>query len=223
MNLHSSHCCRSTGTVPGKQALGRAFTLIETIGVLSVVAILVSLLTPTIMDTVDRARVTEVIASYNQVRAGAVAYAAKYGYLGGPDGQPVDVTTATNVAANWDAAVLLPLEYIERPFRARVSTTAAVELRQSVAVTTQPNGTNPAYNLEGAAGNPNTTSNVKHVLDVKLEGMVLEDARYLNRALDGEAGPLGETTAGTDLRGRVKYQFSPGSSYGEVRIYITHL
>jgi hypothetical protein len=41
-------------------------------------------------------------------------------------------------------------------------------------------------------------------VEVRLVDVQLDDARELNRHLDGTSAELGESATGTDLRGRVK-------------------
>ena len=112
-----------------------------------------------------------------------------------------------------------------RVFRARISTSATVQVRNSVPTGTAPDGNNAAYNLVGSVSNPNQVAGAKHVLDVRLTEVQIEDAQELNRCLDGDRNSLGETAPGTDLRGRVKYDFTTGASpgIGDVYLYLTHL
>lgn len=201
------------------------FTLVELIGVLAVIGVLAAILVPQVLGTISRSRVMDAVGSYNSIKAGAITYAYKFGYLGDERGRAMDVSTATNQAANWDREVLLKLHYIDEVFHARISTSATVQVRNSVPAATAPNGNNPAYNLVGSPSNPNQVAGAKHVLDVRLTEVLLDDARELNRCLDGDGQNLGETADGIDLRGRVKYDFTAGATpgIGDVYLYLTHL
>jgi hypothetical protein len=121
--------------------------------------------------------------------------------------------------------VLLKLRLVDGAFRSRISTAAAVRVRLTEPPTTAPDGTNAAYNLLGAAAPANQVAGAKHVVEVHLTQVPLDDARELNRHLDGTSAELGESAAGTDLRGRVKYDFSanPAPGMGDVFLYVTHL
>lgn len=197
----------------------------ELIGVLAIVATLSALLVPQVLGVISRSRVLDAVGAYNSIKSGAITYAAKYGRLGDAQGRALDVTADPEVATNWDREVLLPLNLIDERFRTRIATAVAVQVRVSVPADTAPDVSNAAYNLLGLDGSPNLTAGAKHVLDVRLTGVLLDDARELNRHIDGDFNQLGETAAGTDLRGRVKYDFlaSPTPGLGDVYLYLTHL
>src|SRR5438876_9117468 len=59
----------------------KAFTLIEMIGVLAVIAILASLLIPKIFEAINNARINNAIVSYNSVKAACMDHYAKYGAI----------------------------------------------------------------------------------------------------------------------------------------------
>jgi hypothetical protein len=79
-------------------------------------------------------------------------------------------------------------------------------------------GVNAAYSLDGITAN-NTPMGM--ILEMVLYEVNLDDARELNRRLDGSR--LGEdiATAGRDLKGRVKYDFGAASA-GEIHLYLAH-
>lgn len=197
----------------------------ELIGVLAIVATLSALLVPQVLGVISRSRVLDAVGAYNSVKSGAITYAAKYGLLGDASGRALDLGQASQVAAHWDREVLFKLGLIDEGFRTRVATAVAVQVRGSVPAGTAPDGSNAAYNLLGLDDSPNLTAGAKHVLDVRLTGVLLDDARELNRHIDGDFNQLGETAEGTDLRGRVKYDFiaGPTPGLGDVYLYLTHL
>lgn len=210
---------------PNSAPHAAAFTLVELIGVLAIIGVLAAILVPQVLGAIGRSRVREAVGSYNSIRAGAITYGYKFGHLGDEQGRAFDVGVATNQAANWDREVLLKLRFIDQVFHARISTGATVQVRNSVPAATAPDGSNPAYNLAGSASNPNQVAGAKHVLDVRLAEVELDDARELNRCLDGDGQDLGESTDGVDLRGRVKYDFTASVTPGhaDVYLYLTHL
>lgn len=197
----------------------------ELIGVLAIVATLSALLVPQVLGVISRSRVLDAVGAYNSIKSGAITYAAKHGLLGDANGRALDLEQAPEIAAHWDHEVLFKLRLIDEEFRTRIATGVAVQVRATVPAGTAPDGGNAAYNLLGLDGSPNLTAGAKHVLDVHLTEVLLDDARELNRHLDGDFNQLGETAAGTDLRGRVKYDFSasPTPGMGDVYLYLTHL
>ncbi len=201
------------------------FTLVELVGVLAVIAVLSAMLVPQVLGIMSRSRVLDTVGSYGSIKAGAITYAAKHGLIGDATGAALDVGSAPPEALNWDGEVLFKLRLIDELFRSRISTAASVRVRPTEPATTAPDGSNAAYNLLGAALPANQASGAKHVVEVRLVDVQLDDAQELNRHLDGTSAELGESAAGTDLRGRVKYDFSasPVPGMGDVYLYVTHL
>lgn len=201
------------------------FTLVELIGVLAVIAVLSAMLVPQVLGIMSRSRVLDTVGSYGSIKAGAITYAAKHGLIGDAAGGALDVGSAPPEALNWDGEVLFKLRLIDELFRSRISTSASVRVRATEPAATAPDGSNSAYNLLGAAVPANQVSGAKHLVEVRLVDVQLDDARELNRHLDGTSEELGESAAGTDLRGRVKYDFSasPVPGMGDVYLYVTHL
>lgn len=211
----NSYCHRPTA----------GFTLVELVGVLAVIAVLSAMLVPQVLGIMSRSRVLDTVGSYGSIKAGAITYAAKHGLIGDATGAALDVGSAPPEALNWDGEVLFELRLIDELFRSRISTAASVRVRPTEPATTAPDGSNAAYNLLGTALPANQVSGAKHVVEVRLVDVQLDDAQELNRHLDGTSAELGESAAGTDLRGRVKYDFSasPVPGMGDVYLYVTHL
>jgi prepilin-type N-terminal cleavage/methylation domain-containing protein len=201
------------------------FTLVELVGVLAIIAVLSAMLVPQVLGIMSRSRVLDTVGSYGSIKAGSITYAAKHGLIGDAAGAALDVGTSPPEALNWDAEVLFKLRLIDELFRSRISTAASVRVRATEPSGTAPDGSNAAYNLLGAAMPANQVSGAKHVVEVRLVDVQLDDARELNRHLDGTSAELGESATGTDLRGRVKYDFSanPVPGMGDVYLYVTHL
>src|SRR5262249_2163070 len=71
------------------------------------------------------------------------------------------------------------------------------------ATTTTPGGSAGAYfDLSGSTSNTISGCVVAVAL---ITGVTLDDARSLNKIIDGAASNMGESSAGVDLAGRVKY------------------
>ena len=82
----------------------QAFTLIEMIGVLAVIAILASMLVPKIFEAINSARINNTVQSYNAIKTAVMDHYGKYGainILGVPaPGSPM--TAGTNEAYDLD-------------------------------------------------------------------------------------------------------------------------
>src|SRR5215813_2019998 len=82
----------------------RAFTLIEMIGVLAVIAILAALLIPKIFEAINNARVNNAAVSYNSVKTALADHYAKHGSLTSSNG--VLFTPGAGVALTFDHVLL---------------------------------------------------------------------------------------------------------------------
>ncbi len=195
----------------------RAFTLVEMIrgmSILAVLAILASLFVPRIIRATGMARVDSTTISFNTLRTASLSYYGKYGRFGGFGGTALDVSSPYD---DWDTRVLLAEGMIEKPFIPLLGSSHLVRAVASTAAAV--NATNSAYSLDGNSANNTSTGTV--VLEVWLRDVRLDDARNLNQRLDGQL--LGETSGlpGQDLKGRFKYDFA-GSPSGDVHLYLTH-
>lgn len=109
--------------------LFHGFTLLEVIGVLSVVGILAALLTPKILGAIDDARLASDILSIKNVRSATETYFRRYLTLAAVGG--VDITSWTNKAyENWDRNVLLREQLLEKAFTSKLATSACVRVVQ---------------------------------------------------------------------------------------------
>lgn len=203
----------------------RGFTLIEMIGVLAIVATLTALLLPKIFGVINQARVMETVGSYNAVRSAAITYAAKHGLIGDVNGASFNFATNPPSAINWDRNVLFKLGLLDQSFRSRIAEQAIVQVRAPLDINADPDGSNTAYHLAILSPVANHTAGGGAVLDVRLVNVAREDAQELNRLIDGPAANLGESIPGTDLEGRVKYDFSAVgvTGFADIYLYLTHL
>jgi prepilin-type N-terminal cleavage/methylation domain-containing protein len=187
----------------------RAFTLLEVMGVLAVIAILVALLIPTIFGAIRSAAVTQTAASLNAVKTACAGHAAQFGVLA-TDGSasppsPILLDGSDPRAAQFDK-VLLWEALLETVFSPKIGdgmispTNARVQVVSALAPSIAPTQDNAAYNLDGNGVNA-TTGMV--VVEAVITGVSLEDAKALNDLLDGSS--LGQDASGNDVRGRVKY------------------
>lgn len=203
----------------------RGFTLIEMIGTLAIIATLAALLLPKIFGVINQARVMETVGSYNAVRSAAVTYAAKHGLIGDVNGAAFNFATNPPAATDWDKNVLFKAGLLDQSFRSRIAEQSIVQVRAPLGVSADPDGSNSAYHLAILSPVANHTAGGGAVLDVRLVNVTREDAQELNRLIDGPAANLGESVPGTDLEGRVKYDYAGVGVTGlaDVYLYLTHL
>jgi prepilin-type N-terminal cleavage/methylation domain-containing protein len=204
-----------------------AFTLIEMIGVLAVIAILAALLIPKVFAAINSAKVSNTSTSLNTVKTAAIDHYAKFGNLNvdGSVTPPVPLTAAQQ--DRYDQ-VLLKEQFLDKLFAVKIgdgTTNTLVRLSAAVAVATAADGSNAAYNLDGdAIATPANDAGGTHVLEAVISGVTLADARDLNRIIDGTDPDLGESVATpgseSDVAGRVKYTMAAGVA--DVLVYLTH-
>lgn len=195
----------------------RAFSLVEMVGVLSVIAVLAGLLIPKIFASINEARLNDAVTGINTLQSATVNYVSKYGRIGGIEGAAyASGTTVTN----WDQVVLLVERFIDKPFEPRLASSVSVRVSDCSAASTDVTADNNAYNLDN-----NTTYNKNdafgsRVVECVLQGLTREDAWELSRRIDGPTLSASSKTAQSDLLGRVKYDI-PGNE-GTVRVYLAH-
>ncbi len=203
--------------LPNARQRQHAFSLVEMVGVLGVIAVLAGLLIPKMFASLNEARINEAVTGYNAIQSASTTYFGKYGRFGGIEGAAyASGTTVTN----WDSAVLMVERLIDKAFIPRLAELVNVVVSDCVASTTTTTGSNSAYDLDG-----NTSYNTNDAFGAKLVECVLfnvalEDAWELSRRVDGPSMSAATKTTAQDLKGRVKYEFTGGT--GTVRIYVAH-
>lgn len=198
------------------------FTLIEMIGLLTIISVLAAMLIPRIFGAIDESRVSSTASNIGTLRSATVTYFGRYGFFGAAGGVPLNPALHTNEMARWDRQVLLAEGLLEVAFGSHLGTDAALQLVASVPPSTAPNATNSAYNIDGnSAATVANEAGSGYVIQAVMENVALNDARALNRILDGDDTSLGEgETPGVDLAGRVKYDASSGA--GTLLVYLAH-
>jgi prepilin-type N-terminal cleavage/methylation domain-containing protein len=193
-----------------------AFTLIELIGVLAVIAILASLLIPRVFEAINNARVNQAAIGYQTIKTAVVQHYAKFASIASSNGVPFPVS---GNYPNFDA-VLLAEGLIDKPFATKLGTNATIRIVDvsDLDANTGVDGSNGAYDLDGDGDND--VVNAQYVVEAVIYDVTEADARDLNDRLDGSA--LAENSGGNDFLGRVVYHHATPSNPIEVHLYIMH-
>lgn len=215
----------------GKKPANSAFTLVEMIGVLAIIAILASLLIPRVFQAIGDSKISNSASTCNSIKAAVNEYYGKYGLIAGAKGVTLNLPNDGNTFEDWDLKVLVAEGFAEKPFSVRIgngnigSTASPAGSRLRV-INISGNSTNSdpatladgAYNLDGAS----TTNDISGMLLVEavIVDVDAQDAKDLNDRIDGAV--LGATNVNAaDLIGRVKY---PAHTNGktDVHVYMAH-
>lgn len=211
-----------------KPQSAKGFTLIEMIGVLAVIAILASLLIPKIFEAINNARVNNAAVSIQTVKTAVADHYAKFGVI------PVDGTLTPgspgyNLTLPYSPydLILLKEGFVDKPFKVKIGDGTETCYVVAASLATADVAMNDGrYNLDGNATVLNEASG-SHVVEVRIPNVALEDARALNKLIDGAALSADATTAaGTDtltqdFTGRVKFQ-TGANGLATVNVYLTH-
>lgn len=213
----------------------RGFTLIEMIGVLAVIAILAAVLIPKVFEAINSSRISNAAITCNTVKTAVADHYAKFGTL------PVDGSTATPtpilataLPALYDE-VLVREGFLDKPFAVKIGDgiravgSTCARIVAAAAVDTAPDGANAAYNLDGTTTGVNINKAAgSHVIEAVITGVMPEDARALDKLIDGPAlSGDGTDSAATgtynaNLVGRVKYAAPGAAGTTTVHVYLTH-
>jgi len=206
-------------TKPAKQQ-NRAFTLIEMIGVLAVIAILAALLIPKVFQAITEARINTVPVGAATCKTATVDHYAKYSGL--------NILFGTNAMTtypitNYDERILMAEQLLDKPFAPRVGANADIVL---ASISTQANGDQVTtsegltYCLTGGT-NPGTNDVTgAHVVFATIEQVPVADAQAISMRIDGLAMSEPEGSKTEDTRGRVKYNGTTDPT--TIYIYLTH-
>jgi prepilin-type N-terminal cleavage/methylation domain-containing protein len=202
----------------------QAFTLIEMIGVLAVIAILASMLIPKIFEAINSARINNAAVGFNTMKTAAMEHYGKYGSFFSSNGVPVAAGDAALLS--YDRQILFKEALVDKPFITKIATAGVtntfIRVLPAVAATTAPDGIVAAYNLDGALPVNDTsgpTAGDKNIVEAVIMDVATEDAIELNNRLDGR--DLGNPAGGADILGRVIYDV-PSGGVVNVHIYIAH-
>jgi type II secretory pathway pseudopilin PulG len=205
-----------------------AFTLIEIIGVVAVIAILAAVLTPRVVSVIARGKVNATAQSLGSLKSATADYIGKNGSVPLRDG-----TAATNaaVATGRFDADLIAGGFTEKLFacsvgnqtfdssaltgRVHVRTLPSVSAAAVGAPTATVGGNN--FNLDRDTGTADFTVG-QVVVTAFIPGVAIVDAIALNKILDGDDNT--GTTA--DTTGRCMYSAAAPDNTVTVYVYIAH-
>lgn len=197
----------------------QAFTLIEMIGVLAVIAILGSLLIPKVFEAINNSKINNALLSYNTIKAATTEHYGKKGAF--TDAAGVALAAAD---AAFDKNVLLPQALIDKPFLVKIGS----EVNQAVKIDAPADAGDPvdansnlAWDLEGSTGTNTVTG--QWVVYAEIQNVAVKDAIELSERLDGPTLST-NSISDADLQGRVIYQApaTPGGASPLLRMYIAH-
>jgi prepilin-type N-terminal cleavage/methylation domain-containing protein len=193
-----------------------AFTLIELIGVLAVIAILASLLIPKIFEAINSARISHAVTSCHTIKTAVVQHYAKFNAFASSNG------VAFAVPGTYDEydAILLAEGLIDKLFITKLGTNATIRLTAVSGLTanTSVDASNGAYDLDGDG--KNNVVGAGYVVEAVIFDVAETDAMDLNDRIDGPA--LAGNPGGNDFLGRVIYHHGTPSQPLDVHIYLTH-
>jgi type II secretory pathway pseudopilin PulG len=209
-----------------------AFTLIEIIGVVAVIAILAAVLTPRVVSVIARGKVNATAQSLGSLKSATADYVAKNSSLPTRDG-----TGATNsaVATGRFDADLVAGGFTEKLFACSIGTqtfdatalSGRIHVR-CVAATSAASVTAPT--AAGTSGNVGNNFNLdrdtatadfttgQNVVVAFIPGTSIVDAIALNKILDGDDN----TGTSADTTGRCMYSAAASDNTVTVYVYIAH-
>lgn len=202
-----------------------AFTLIEMIGVLAVIAILAAVLIPKVFDAINNARINNAAMSLRTVKTAVADHYQKVGVLDA-DGSvtpPAALAYTSDRYIGYDD-VLVKEQVLDKILATKIATNSYVELYDCSATnvfnSSATVGDDDTTGFALSGGTTNTVVGNVEVIGV-LQGVMERDAKDLNDLMDGPA--LGEPLGTADDSGRVKYAAtSQPNDLTDVYVYITH-
>jgi len=194
-----------------------AFTLVEMIGVLAVIAILAGMLIPKIFEAIRNSRINATLEAYNTLKAAVLENYAKWGKFA--------TAAGTQYTGNGFDQVLFA--------EGRIDALAADKIPLStlggtnnvyVSVNTGGGRGGAGYDLDG--NNTIDTTNAAYTVELVIDSVAAKDAHDLSLRLDGPALSAPDEFS-ADTSGRVEYAKPTASSSGgpittKVYMYITH-
>src|SRR6266404_3234054 len=150
-----------------------AFTLIEMIGVLAVIAILASLLIPKILNAINDAKINNTVLSYNTMKTAVMDHYGKYGsFTTTTNGASIVQGTSPSSPGNGAYGlgdfdlVLLNEGLIDKPFYVKVGNNSYVHVVTNSL---------PTWDLSGAGNNDLSAAQV--LVEAVIQGTSYQDSK----------------------------------------------
>jgi prepilin-type N-terminal cleavage/methylation domain-containing protein len=179
-----------THAEPWRQTGG--FTLIEMIGVLSVIAILAGLLIPKVTSAISDARINSTVGSFQTARIATTAHYAKYNAFNvtntsaSGNGNSLATQPSTTAPFYRFDTPLIAEGFLDQPFAVKVGTTAVLQVvpgEGSAGTAALAGGGTPAgYKLNGSAVG---TSINAFTVEAVISGVSPQDAFDVASRIDG--------------------------------------
>jgi type II secretory pathway pseudopilin PulG len=213
---------------PHVEQKAAAFTLIEIIGVVAVIAILAAVLTPRVVSVIARGKVSATAQSLGSLKSATTDYLTKNGSLPTRDGTG---TTNGAVATGRFDADLVTGGFTEKLFACSIGTqtfdssalSGRVHIR-SLAATSSGTVTAPTatvggvnFDLDRSTSTADFTSG-QMVVAAFIPGVAIADAIAMNKILDGDDN----TGTSADSTGRCMYSAAAVDNTVTLYVYIAH-
>ncbi len=217
-----------TVITPHTKQKAAAFTLIEIIGVVAVIAILAAVLTPRVVNVIARGKISATAQSIGSLKSATTDYLGKNGSL--PTREGTGSTNGAVSVGRFDAD-LVTAGFTEKLFACSIGTqtfdssalTGRIHIR-SVSATSSATVTAPTatvggvnFDLDRSTSTADFTSG-QMVVTAFIPGVSITDAIALNKILDGDDNT--GTTA--DSTGRCMYSAAAVDNTVTVYVYVAH-
>ena len=217
-----------TVITPHTKQKAAAFTLIEIIGVVAVIAILAAVLTPRVVNVIARGKISATAQSIGSLKSATTDYLGKNGSL--PTREGTGSTNGAVSVGRFDAD-LVTAGFTEKLFACSIGTqtfdssalTGRIHIR-SVSATSSATVTAPTatvggvnFDLDRSTSTADFTSG-QMVVTAFIPGVSITDAIALNKILDGDDNT--GTTA--DSTGRCMYSAASPDNTVTLYVYVAH-
>jgi len=203
----------------GLRKLARAFTLIEMIGVLAVIAILAALLIPKVFGAINDARINSAVVGAQTVKTALIDHYGKYGRWDSVNGTVMG--SFAMPFGGYDTNVLMAESLLEKPFTTKVGTNSWIEVDPCPPDNTSVSGSaSSGFNLSGN-GTASETSG-QYLVQAVITSVTESDAQAISQRIDGPSLSIVGTNGVPDYKGRVKYAAPGSDGTTTVYIYLAH-
>lgn len=187
-----------------------AFTLIEMIGVLSIIAIMAGMILPKVAGAISDAKIESSVSSFSSVQTACAGHIGKYlvyNTLFGTNSMSLPIV-------NFDTAVLIPEGLLDHAFTPKVGGPNAII--QVVAASACDSSQGYYFNYSTNSTTP-STANMQLVVECIMTNVSYPDAYGISLTLDGPQFAAGLDGL-VDTAGKVTY--NPTLNGGTIRMFV---